>query len=84
MPARLACEFLLVSDYLQSAASEVTFPFYLFYGLNDKICNVEGMLEWYDLTSSKDKQYASFPDRRHESLNEVCSSELTYNLMGII
>ncbi|XXQ32374.1 Serine aminopeptidase S33 domain-containing protein [Plasmodiophora brassicae] len=71
LKARMANEFLIEMNWLQANAGQVSFPYLVFYGDDDRLVMPEGITSWNAHTQSADKTLVSFPAMSHETLYEM-------------
>lgn len=72
---RIAAEMIRSFEYVHKHASEISIPYFLFHGDNDKICMLEGSTKLHEKTVSKDKTFKVYKGK-HELFHEPNSKTI--------
>ena len=68
---RLASEILANQETILDLAQNITIPALMLHGGDDKICDPQGSVDFYNRLSSQDKTLKLFDGMYHEIFNEV-------------
>lgn len=68
--AQEAFEIMRALEFAQSGMKNLTLPFIILHGAQDKLVNIEGSRELYGLAGAQDKTLKIYPGLYHELLND--------------
>jgi len=80
-PAKTAYEIQNATKKIQKKINEISMPFFILHGGENRIVDVKGSIKFYEMAKSKDKKLKIYERLYHEILNEPEKNEVINDII---